>query len=166
MDLTAVWTELETLVMDTWTDCAKGYLTTGASRMNWRDALDSGKIDAPFAVLRELELEPNDDFGLARHHYNLGFEIYYVRSATRTSGEITAGTRVEDAIKAKLVALFNALHDGTFDTFQMIDEPRLDASDRNEANQSFFSTGAPYLAGVVTGSVLVWDETMPLPPGD
>ena len=166
MDLTAVWNELEETVVGVWTECNTNYLTTGSSRMNSRDALDSGKLAAPFAVFRELEIEPNDDFGLARHHYNLNFEIYYVRSATRYSGEITAGTRVEDAIKVKLVALFNALHDGSFDTFQMIDEPRLDASDRNEANQSFFSTGAPYMAGVVTGSILVWDETMPLPPGD
>lgn len=153
-----VWDELETAILTAWPDVKDGYSAVQSARLNWRDALAAGAIEPPFAVIRPLRAEPYDELTVF-HALAATVEITYVRSATQTEAERSAGTTVAAAIDAKLVALSESLEHGSFLTFQLIDECALDSSDLCEANQAFLATGAPYLAGTVTAVLIVSERT-------
>jgi hypothetical protein len=156
ISLKPVWAELETMLLAQWTDIADGYQSLQASRLNWRDALASGDLVAPFVVLRPLKMTPYEELAISEHYYRLPVEIYYVRSETLSTAEKLVYDRVMQPVEEKCSALAHYIDHTSFTTFQIVDECEVDCSDQNEANMSLTEgTGAPYVAGVVTAYLIL-----------
>jgi len=159
LDLKPFHTELGGLIASAWPEVVNGYRGTEAAHLNWRDALLDGKISPPFVIIRPLGMSPreSDDVPITEHYWDTEIEVYYVRSTKLTDVEKADGLRVEDVVEAKCLALFELIHIDPHTTFQMVDDLKVDCTDQNEVNQLVATRGAPYFAGAVKGSLLVWE---------
>lgn len=129
------------------------YRDIRAGRLDWRGLIDqwqttgSGGLQPPYVVTVFGELIQAQEWGAMDYHqYWMPIQIFYIDLATVPI----------ETIDAKMQALFDTFKEETdFDSFQVIEQGKIDNTSRNAANEYFLSAGTQLVAGMFAISLLV-----------
>lgn len=146
--------ELIDLVGDLWTDVGVIARTTEMSKIPWEVLVTQGirgqgPLIPPFAVVAVGRYQEWPEYQtLEGGSYRVPVAIYYV---DRTDGD--PGT--EERIELKMEALAAVLRANTQEQMRCPNDPTIDVTDGNPANQAFTQQGNhPFMAGELTVDLL------------
>lgn len=153
--LAKVWPVLEALIVTTWPEVTAGYEAMQASRLNWRDALAEGSLEAPWAIVRPMPMQVWEEGPISQPYYKMRVEITYVASSKLSDANALLYDRAMQLCEAKCLDLADALYSGSHLKFQVMDMPTVDCSDEAMVNSYMLSTGAPFVSGTIAADLIV-----------
>lgn len=143
----AFWDSLETKISAAWSDATVKYRATQSRRINWRELIKQEDLATPFVVAAVGRAEPSEEGAVNCRSHDVPVALYYVRRSVLTAAEVAAGSRiVERFLEAKGKTMVDALLDSTDATYQVFQEPTVDAGDTNPANALLIEDGSDLIA--------------------
>lgn len=150
--------EMQTIVNDTWSDVSWNMREGLAGRINFRDAISAGNVATPLAILN-IGPTRTEQWGLKNYIQLVDCEIWYIRGTTLTAGEVTNKTLLENFLAEQCQSLAAALRDHAYNTaaatFQLVEDPTIDAGPLNPANREFLEVNSPFVGGSVQFTMMV-----------
>lgn len=149
----AVWNELNSTILAVWPDIEINFRSTQSERIPWRDfvrkalANIEGGVKPPYAIVHLGPYTPDPTWGMSNITYRMPIDIYRIEYTNTEDG--VARTDVAADVEAQLALLRDRLRTSQFTNFQIIEDPLVDSSAMNPANQAFSAGQYPFFGGFV-----------------
>lgn len=141
-------TEIFTQVRTTLSSATVLFEAQEASVINWQDLIEDSALTPPYAIVRTMPLEPEDSFGMQNESYRLPVEIYYIISAR-------ASTDKQVAVEALIEDLRTAFRGTSYTNIQVIEDPLINCTVDNAANQYLLGANKPFYSGMMFARFLI-----------
>lgn len=155
---TGFWDSLFTALKSAWSDDLTGnsviLRVSQANHLNWNnvaDKLSQFRDFEPPYVLVQIGTRVPEEWGLTNVTYRYPVWVYFI---TNAATDLTGAKVIEHAVSLKLGMLRDHLIRGAFAGFQLIEEPSIDTSWDNPANEVFNHQQSGFYAGLLMANLL------------
>jgi len=152
--LSDAFAELKTAIETVWPEVSVIFRSPQSARVNWNNLIEhsvrqsaSGKT-LPYVVLQMSTTQPETAWGMHNHADSVVVNICYIMNANASDDDVSY-------VESKLQALNHYLETTTFNSFQIVRDCAIDATESQQANDVFLSSNVSLFAGSTIATILV-----------